>query len=277
MRVQPQFRLEWILKAGQFKESKKQFKIRYPFINKTNVTEGVDKKCNQSMEIAIQEYNKILKIIDKRSIIAYTDRSKIENQCGSGSVIYYPSGKTERIQTSLRNCSNNFAELYAIKSTLERVQESFLKGEPVVKDIHIFSDSKYTIGLLCLRHSDNRYFYLTNLILDIASEKNFPTVNLHWIPSHISYMENNRKIEIKGNAIADKLAANAASDRYSHCLNVDDLFFHLPRQILQSSASLVHAIDCKILNELKVKPIGPSSDDFNFVDATQDASRPATS
>ena len=90
-------------------------------------------------------------------------------------------------------------------------------------------------------------------------------------------MSDNKKIEIQGNAIADQLAANAASDRYSHCLNVDDLFFHLPRQILQSSASLVHAIDCKILNELKVKPIGPSSDDFNFVDATQDASRPATS
>ena len=229
------------------------------------------------MKIAIQEYQQILQTISKRSIIAFTDGSKIENQCGSGSVIYYQSGKIERIQTSLRNCSNNFAELYAIKNTLERIQERFLEGEPVVKDIHIFSDSKYTIGLLYSKHTDNKYFYLTNLILDIASDKNFPTVNLHWIPSHISYMSNNKKIEIQGNVIADRLAANAASDRYSRCLNVEDIFAHLPRQVLQSSANLVHAIDCKILDELETKPIGPSSDDFSLANATQDASHPATS
>ena len=277
LKIQPQFRLEWILKAGQFKEGNKQFKTTYPFINKTNVTEGVDKKNNQSMKIAIQEYQQILQTIGKRSIIAFTDGSKIENQCGSGSVLYYQTGKTERIQTSLRNCSNNFAELYAIKNTLERIHERFLEGEPVVKDIHIFSDSKYTIGLLCSKHTDNKYFYLTNLILDIASDKNFPTVSLHWIPSHISYMSNNKKIEIQGNVIADRLAANAASDRYSRCLNVEDIFFRIPRQVLQSSANLVHAIDCKILDELKTKPIGPSSDDFSLANATQDASHPATS
>ena len=67
-------------------------------------------------------------------------------------------------------------------------------------------------------------------------------------------MSDNKKIEIQGNVIADRLAANAASDRYSHCLNVEDIFFHLPRQVLQSSANLVHAIDCKILDELKTKP-----------------------
>ena len=61
---------------------------------------------------------------------------------------------------------------------------------------------------------------------------------------------NKRKINVNSSTIADRTAVELALLNYNNGLNVDYFVFNPPRQILQSSASLIYAIDCEILNEL---------------------------
>ena len=116
----------------------------------------------------------------------------------------------ERLSISLKNCDNNFAEIYAIYKALSYFKVHCAKGLTLNRKIHVFTDSRNTIDMLTFVSSPHRYRRIIDIILHMISSFNSPILTLHWIPSHTSYIESNIRNSIIGNEIADKLAGEAA-------------------------------------------------------------------
>ena len=112
----------------------------------------------------------------------------------------------------------------------------------------------------------------------MLSSINSPILTLHWIPSHISYIENNIRNSIIGNEIADKLAGEAA-EFGCNTIDVKKDFYDIPRKLLSISADLVSAIENltfhKVAESYDSNINGPSADDFSLTDASQIAFMPS--
>ena len=89
--------------------------------------------------------------------------------------------------------------------------------------------------MLIFVSSPHRYSRLIDRILDMISSFNLPILTLHWIPSHISYIENNNRNSIIVNEIADKLADEAAEFE-CNTIDIKNDFFDTPKKNLSITA-----------------------------------------
>ncbi len=106
------------------------------------------------------------------------------------------------------------------------------------------------------------------------STRNAPNIILHWIPSHISVTDKNKRYYINGNEIADQLAKNAATSN-TNPLDAKLEYVDIPRRITHTSAELVSAIDKlarRASEYFDSNTVGPSTDDLSYADATQPTS-----
>jgi ribonuclease HI len=236
-----------------------------------SVTDGIDKHNRDHRQKALDEFDNIVRLIPNKSLQIFTDGSQIDKAVGSGFVIYRHKEKIIESKTTLSNCTNNVGELYAIFDALKWVN---LNRHQLVstKELHIFSDSRYSIDALCMHSRLNSHHNLVNRIHDSVALSSFEVI-FHWIPSHIEINTHACvKRKIIGNCIADRLASEAAKNRTSSALNYKEDFINNPTRITRETAYLTHKIDLELKNALgshDPKHAGPSSDDFSSTDAKQ--------
>ncbi len=270
----------WILSLG-INDAPHKIRRSLPIIEGTSISGKTDKNNPIYREKVIDQHNQIVKELPRDSIRIYTDGSKTKTGSGSGSVIYLDDQLIHKLSTPLMNCSNNFAELYAIYSSINWIQKNW--GIKINRKfhykIHIFTDSKISIDSLCLRSKSSNNHRLLNMIINIVSKANSPKLILHWIPSHIEMKINNGPSlkGIKGNMIADRLANTAARiANTENSMNARKYFEKVPHALLESVTELVSVIDYiafKKATELNSsKPVSPSLDDFSLSDAKRSKS-----
>jgi len=133
-------------------------------------------------------------------IQVYTDGSWRRNElaAGAGVVIINKNNKIEVYQKHLGEMTNNAAELSAIKYALAILIASGMSGE----NITIYSDSKYSIGVLSKDWEIKSNTKLVDSILELKKE--FDSISFKWVKGHSA----NRY-----NKLAD-LLANIAVDQY---------------------------------------------------------------
>ena len=260
----------WILRSGQFCRRSK--KCDFPIEEGKSISQNVDKNNLVSVKTSILQFREILNSLPNNALIIYTDGSTKDKYSGSGAVIYHKGKELKRLGITLKNCDNNFAEIYAIYKALSYFKVHCAKGLTLNRRIHVFTDSQNTIDMLTFVSSPHRYSRIIDRILDMISSINSPILTLHWIPSHISYIENNIRNSIIGNEIADKLAGEAA-EFGCNTIDIKKDFYDTPKKLLSITADLVSAIENstfrKVLESYDSNINGPSSDDFSLTDAPQ--------
>ncbi len=258
----------WILRAGEFCRET-VYMSNHPITEGSSVSPGIDKSNYYHNVEAIMEHRAILKEIPNNSIIAYTDGSKIHEKVGAGGVIYYNTETIAELSFSLENCENNFAELYAIYKSLKYIQRTFKRK--MKNEIHIFTDSRYSIDVLTMATHGKQHVSLINRIIAELSTRNSPKLVMHWIPSHVSFISNKGKEYIEGNEIADILAKRGAEE-CNNKIDANKNFIEIPQQLYHAAATLTLEIDNmtrRVGEQFSSQPIGPSSDDFSLANATQ--------
>ena len=135
----------------------------------------------------------------------------------------------------------------------------------------MFTDTRYSIDALTLCNKSFKNSRIVNKIIDELSTPGSPILILHWVPSHVSFQRNNMSYLIDGKEIADKSALTAAKSDKNY-IDVHSEFIDIPKQIINITAELTAKIDkfAYTVNESQdSEPVGPSSDDFSFTDASQ--------
>jgi len=138
------------------------------------------------------------KVERKEVIVAFCDGATKGNPgpSGAGALVRYLDDETVEVGRYLGQGTNNIAELSAIGIVLEVLERlEVAHDQPVT----IFSDSKYSIGVLSQnwKAKANR-----ELILTLKKElSKWPNVRFSWVAGHSG---------IAGNERADELASNAA-------------------------------------------------------------------
>ncbi len=121
---------------------------------------------------------------------------------GSGVVVVLPDGRRAEASRSLGRATNNVAELTAIDMALDLLDDAEVAADAPVA---VFTDSKYSNGVLCLgwKAKANR-----ELILGIRARIEARSgLKVHWVAGHVG---------VEGNERADVLAGrgvNGASER----------------------------------------------------------------
>lgn len=141
------------------------------------------------------------------TVIAFTDGACRGNPgaAGSGAHVQLPDGRAGEASLSLGRATNNVAELSAVGLALDLLEEAGVEAEAPVA---LFTDSKYTNGVLCLgwKAKANRELIL-GLRERLASRRGLV---IHWIAGHVG---------IDGNERADQLAndgvAGSSDTRWS--------------------------------------------------------------
>jgi ribonuclease HI len=274
MKTNPNRHWIWILSCGINSEPHKKLKS-LPITEGESIT-GKTEKTKTSYKIkALKEYEKIVSKIPSNALQIYTDGSKTKHGSGSGAVIYFGKKVIKKLSIPLKNCENNFAEMYAIHASIKWIQKNMKNyGIKFNRSLHLFTDSKISIDALCLRNKTKKNHRLINIITNELSKLNSPKLVLHWTPSHIEMKRQygSSLKGIKGNMIADRLANNATyRSNEQNVLNPTKFFEDTPQTLVKSVAALVNAIDIiafkKVIELKSSKPIGPSSDDFSLTDA----------
>lgn len=168
----------------------------------------------------------------------------------------------------LENCENNAAELYAIYDALTWTHQNIASRER--KEIHIFTDSRYSIDAVA-EHSQikNHHQLVEHIHQEVTSMGS--TLVLHWIPSHIELTTAYGKRQIDGNAIADSLASTAARSKRTS-LDYKHEYIELTHTLTTMASDLVYNIDKNLKKkweQLCSQNAGPFNDDFSPTDAQQ--------
>lgn len=156
-------------------------------------------------------------IINDNEISIFTDGSTIrkDNFIKYGYGVYIPELKIEISQPFIDDTpTNNRCELTAILVGINTI----VKEYPNVKNIHIYTDSKYSITMLSKNEYDMETINLDLLekIQQLINDYNL-IVNYHKVQAHTGFTDN---ISI-ANSVVDKLAYNGAlSSQISE--NIDD-------------------------------------------------------
>lgn len=117
--------------------------------------------------------------------IVYTDGSYKDGKCGYGFVLVNPNGHTEYYGRILLNkCTNNVAELYAIKKCLETIEG----------DLEIRSDSEYSINVVTGNKKASKNLELIEEIRNLVGDR---CIVFKHVAAHTG---------IKHNEIADQIA-----------------------------------------------------------------------
>lgn len=134
----------------------------------------------------------------------YTDGCCLDNNIGGWAFVALDGESKHSASGKLAKCTNNIAELYAVKKAIEYALDNQLK------DIIIYSDSKYTIGCLTqwwqqwkkngwTKKGGIKNLDLIRVILDQIGR--FDSFEMKWVKAHNGNKYNER---------ADVLASNAA-------------------------------------------------------------------
>ena len=135
-----------------------------------------------------------LENLPEGTVVAFTDGGCKGNPgpAGSGAVVLLPDGRRGEASLSLGIATNNVGELTAIGLALDLLEEAEIPSDTPVA---LFTDSKYTNGVLCMgwKAKANR-----ELILGLRERlKGRPGAVIHWVAGHVG---------IEGNERADALA-----------------------------------------------------------------------
>lgn len=135
----------------------------------------------------------------------YTDGSSLNNpgRAGYGWVAVYEDGSLRTSSGHLGVQTNNVAELNAILKGLQFLDKT--------EEVHIYSDSKYALGVMSGRDGETKQESIPNnakknirLIKAIGNEVAlFPVVYKHWVKGHYGNSYND---------MADRLAQYAAAN-----------------------------------------------------------------
>jgi ribonuclease HI len=132
--------------------------------------------------------------LPESTIVAFTDGACKGNpgRAGSGARVQLPDGRVGEASRSLGRATNNIAELTAVGLALELLDVA--EVDPDVP-VALFTDSKYTNGVLCLGWKAKANRELIMALREALGAR--PGVALHWIAGHVG---------IDGNERADALA-----------------------------------------------------------------------
>jgi ribonuclease HI len=135
-----------------------------------------------------------LAALPEGTVVAFTDGGCRGNPgpAGSGAVVLLPDGRRGEASLSLGTATNNVGELAAIGLALDLLEEA---GVPDTASVALFTDSKYTNGVLCLgwKAKANR-----DLILGLRERLSRRSgASIHWVAGHVG---------VDGNERADALA-----------------------------------------------------------------------
>ena len=127
-----------------------------------------------SVKTSILQFREILNSLPNNALIIHTDGSTKDKYSGSGAVIYHKGKEPKRLGITLKNCDNNFAEIYAIYKALSYFKVHCAKGLTLNRRIHVFTDSQNTIYMFTFVSSPHRYSRIIDRILDMISSINLP-------------------------------------------------------------------------------------------------------
>ena len=161
-----------------------------------------------SKAAAAQQHLQLYKSIDRRrSMVAYTDGSKVGETVGAGYVLYAPSRIPYYGSFPLGTTNEVFdAELYACLQACRKAATLIHECQEV-KDIWIFLDNSAAVRRLQHLQPGSGQMYAAELH-DCADELASYRVKLHihWVPGHT---------RIAGNEVADQLAKAGCSRPFS--------------------------------------------------------------
>ncbi len=190
----------WILGGGTIKsplDTRKHY--RYgpinPYFKKGWCPrENINKKDPVQCQDIYLEFKEMESRLPRNSVIAFTDGSFKNNLAGAGVAVYSQNKVIALIASPIGNASINYAELFAILRFLKWLKQC--KGR-YSREVHIFTDSKYTQDTLCKTLIPEKHFFLIEEIKNLAQilSSKF-TITLNRIPSHIentSFGWSNRK------------------------------------------------------------------------------------
>lgn len=153
----------------------------------------------------------------------YTDGSALNNaikekrSAGCGMFIITYNKETEDVTEIvlkgeyLEDNTNNYAELYAVKNAFKWVIKGIKLNDPLPKNVEMFIDSKYVLGII---KDGNNYKTNIKLINEIKSYEDFIKENGYIIKyDHVKAHTKKKDIDSKYNDIVDKIAKTCAEKR----------------------------------------------------------------
>ena len=136
-----------------------------------------------------------------KKIHIYTDGACSGNPGNAGIGVYFSKGIHYEISKYIGIRTNNYAELYAIKSAMSFLLHHIRHLETEV-EVKLFSDSKYSIGVL----ENYNWNIVKNIKLIQITRKRIQKVRQLGIVKRLFLIHVKGHAGIKGNVRADRLA-----------------------------------------------------------------------
>lgn len=126
--------------------------------------------------------------VDPSHVMCFTDGACKGNPgpAGAGAVLKLPDGRRVERHLALGEGTNNIGELSAVGLALALLDE---EGVESTVQVHIFTDSKYAIGVLSQGWKAKAN---VELIADLKARLKKRKAKLHWVAGHTGLAENER-------------------------------------------------------------------------------------
>lgn len=137
--------------------------------------------------------------LDADTVRCFTDGACRGNPgpAGSGAVVELPGGRRAEASRSLGRATNNIAELTAIGLALDLLDEAEL---PAVAPVVVFTDSKYSYGVLCQGWKAKANGELIRGLRARLGAR--PGVEVQWVAGHVGIAGNERADQLANSGVA---------------------------------------------------------------------------